>query len=145
MFGDWRIYAKFLLNKCLRHPLDFATLEYNSELHQWKKRVETTPSQSYCASYLGKLKDDKPTGYGMLTITPLSYGWVTVYTGKWKDGRFHGKGTLKTDHSSHSHKYTGQFKEGLKHGYGREYALGWRYRGRYENDEMCGDLIEDSN
>ena len=143
MFGNWRLYTVFVRDKLLHRRWDSVTLEYDSTLRQWKKSVEITPSQNYCASYFGKLKHDKPTGYGMLTIIPPSCGWMTIYTGGWKEGRFHGRGTLKTDHSSHAHKYTGQFKEGLKHGYGREYALGWTYRGRYENDEMCGEPIED--
>ncbi len=142
MFGNWRIYARFQLDRLLHRRWDSVALEYDSTLRQWKKSIATAPSQSYSASYFGKLKHDKPTGYGMLVITPPSYGYVTVYLGGWKEGRFHGKGTLKTDHSSHSHKYTGHFRDGLKHGYGKESTLGWEYRGRYENDAMCGTPIE---
>ena len=69
---------------------------------------------------------------------PESYSYVTTYSGGWKDGRYHGKGTLKSVFSSHSREYTGHFKEGKKHGYGHESWLGGKYKGRYIDGEMCG-------
>ena len=126
-----------------------ATVKFNKKQHQWKKTkingVLTRsvpdvgfPTPTDCL-YIGELKDGKPTGYGTLTITPQSFAYTTYYSGEWKDGRYHGKGELKTVFSSHSHEYSGDFKDGLKHGYGRETWLGGSYEGMYENDERCGE------
>ena len=147
-------YARIMLAKLLlgRAIETGVALEYNEELRQWKRTKQADaatcldpdvviPVPALC-NYSGKLKNDKPTGYGILTIAPPSYGFMTTYSGKWKDGRYHGKGTLETVNSSHTSTYSGHFKEGLKHGYGHETWLGGEYKGRYENDEMCGEPTE---
>ena len=124
-------------------------LEFSEELRQWSRISisepnvpDITESSPVVCRYFGKLRNDKPTGYGILLIVPQTYSFTTVYRGKWKDGRFHGRGTLESEYSSHSRKYTGYFKDGLKHGYGKESWLGGDYKGLYENDQMCGQSVD---
>jgi len=104
MFGRILPYLPFVFNK--GHGV---TLEYDETLRQWKKTKlnglparnvpdVVSPSPTIC-SYIGKLKNGRPTGHGILTITPQTYAYVTVYNGAWKDGRFHGKGKLNTTFS----------------------------------------------
>ena len=150
MIGHWRMFAGLLFNiPFLHNKSSGVTLEYNEELRQWGKPEingiptrhvpdAAVPSPTMC-HYIGKLKDGKPIGFGTLTITPQTYSFITVYSGEWKEGRFHGKGRLKTEFSSHSWEYSGHFKDGQKHGYGHETWLGGEYKGQYENDKMCGE------
>ena len=130
----------------LRYGKSTITLYCNNESSQWMGREtnDTTPYDSPDADsyrYAGKLRDGKPTGRGILII--LTPGSMTVYRGGWRDGRFHGRGRLKSVFSSHSREYSGTFKDGLKHGYGRETWLGGKYKGEYENGEMCGEPTTD--
>jgi hypothetical protein len=143
----WLLIRGMVLTLIYRKVISLA---YDDESRQWIEAEfpgkdagsvwETGGLPPVRRGYIGRLKNGKPTGYGILTIMPPTYGWATTYCGWWKGGRFHGKGTLETVYSSHSHLYSGRFKDGLKHGYGRESALGWEYKGLYKNDEMCGEL-----
>ena len=138
----------------LHHNKKFGrTMKYDEKTRQWSKTIKNGmstrqvpdvagPSPTMCR-YSGKLKGGKPVGYGTLTITPQSYAYGTTYNGEWKDGRYHGKGSLITVFSSHSRQYTGDFKDGFKHGYGRESWLGGNYEGLYVYDEQCSDPHEE--
>ena len=85
-------------------------------------------------TYLGKLKNGLPDGYGTLSNPDNSY----LYNGEWKDGLKHGKGQLITDNLKYSglfendvfcgaggvlcdsegNIYEGDFLNGKYHGYG---------------------------
>jgi len=87
----------------------------------------------HSASYIGKLINGKPTGYGILNVMYNYGGTVITYWGKWKDGKYHGKGTLEKVFSSHSYKYRGHFRNGLPHGRGKESSLSGDFKGIWEN------------
>eukprot|EP00698_Gefionella_okellyi_P020644 TRINITY_DN6508_c0_g1_i3.p1 TRINITY_DN6508_c0_g1~~TRINITY_DN6508_c0_g1_i3.p1 ORF type:complete len:690 (+),score=76.49 TRINITY_DN6508_c0_g1_i3:86-2155(+) len=58
------------------------------------------------------------------------------YTGEWKYGKMHGKGTYVWADGSH---YVGEFKEGFMDGFGeRVWPTGRHYRGEWKNDRMHG-------
>ena len=145
---SWRLLILLKPEILLFNGFVNISVEYNEKLRQWKKTnkqgdmsrfaPDVFGSTPMICTYCGILKDDKPTGYGTLHITPPDHSYWTSYRGQWKDGRYHGKGELITVFSSHSHEYSGRFKEGLKHGYGSESWLGGKYKGLYKNGEMCG-------
>jgi serine/threonine protein kinase len=88
--------------------------------------------------YTGGMKDGKPEGKGVLTMSGGGYydgDWlggrpegqgkmvftnVATYTGGWKAGQYDGQGTLELADGS---KYVGEWKNGQKNGKGKQYSL----------------------
>jgi len=98
----------------------------------------------YGPIYYGKLIDGKPTGYGVLLLRGLDIS----YRGKFKDGRFHGKGRFEYLGSSTSSQYYGYFKNGLKHGIGIEgdiCGLDFKSLGFWKEDEKLDVRREKGN
>jgi len=73
---------------------------------------------NYIPVYNGKIKDGKPSGFGMLAYDCI--GGTTTYIGNFKKGRFHGLGYYEYLGSSISSSHFGCFKRGEKHGVGIE-------------------------
>jgi hypothetical protein len=64
------------------------------------------------------------------------FGNGDKYIGEFKDGDFHGKGTLTT---SADHNYTGDWKEHKKHGYGTSnWGNTWKYEGEHKYGLFSG-------
>ena len=101
------------------------------------------------ASYKGALKSKKkqiPHGYGIYFF-PKAEQWIIMqdgtkvhklksYTGQFKNGKFHGKGTFR---SVGDYMYKGEFKNGRFNGKGRiEYSddnvYGKIFEGLFKND-----------
>jgi hypothetical protein len=63
-----------------------------------------------------------------------------VYNGDWKEGKWHGEGTLcGMSDAGIPFTYTGSFVDGLQHGQGKiVWANGEEYEGHWENGERHG-------
>ena len=62
--------------------------------------------------YKGKITNGKPNGFGVLT-----YPDGTKYVGEYKNGLYHGQGTLTSEKGDfEGDRYVGEFNEGKKHG-----------------------------
>lgn len=86
------------------------------------------------ATYVGRLCDGEPDGYGTLVWNSRE-----KYVGEFKDGEYHGSGTLNyVDRYGISAKYIGTFMDGYEEGHGRlELASGSWYEGAF----IDGDFI----
>ncbi len=78
--------------------------------------------------YTGEFKNGKYHGHGTCTFANGA-----KYVGQWRDGKMNGKGVYTLSRKS---KYVGQFKDGMFHGYGTLYSEDGKvvYKGRWEND-----------
>jgi hypothetical protein len=112
------------------------------------------------AKYTGALKSLKkqiPHGYGVYFF-PKNQQWQIInghklhrlksYSGEFKNGNFHGKGTF---YSGGEYTYKGNFKDGRFNGQGKiEYNSGENFEGLFKNDEKIkgkwifenGDIYE---
>jgi hypothetical protein len=87
--------------------------------------------------YLGHCKDSLPDGYGTQYIMHSWLDKVTkTYTGNFKKGQRHGKGTIKYDDGEY---YIGRWKNGLQHGIG-QFMLpdSTTYKGGFKEGRMSG-------
>jgi|GEM_PF-2910396 len=89
--------------------------------------VEVPLVRGFRCTYWGRLEAGLPTGYGELRIEPPSGSYEKTYRGTWKDGRFHGKGTICSMLSSHSVDYYGLFKNGLRDGLSKWTSISGTY------------------
>ena len=91
--------------------------------------------------YTGKVDSDgHPHGRGTAVYelrNGPNFTWLlSEYTGQWKNGKFHGEGTLRWKCGD---VYVGGFKNDEICGKGKmTFANGDVYVGGYKNDEMCG-------
>ena len=80
--------------------------------------------------YKGQVKDGKPNGLGVMIYLN---GWK--YIGGWKNGYYHGQGSLTF--SDNGRKYVGEFKDGEYHGQGTfTNSLRSKYVGSWKNGRM---------
>ena len=89
------------------------------------------------AKYVGGFKDGSFHGQGTLTI-----GNGTKYVGRFKKGKFHGRGT-ETDVIGV--KYVGDFENGKRHGHGIltfSYAGDYKYVGNFKDGVKHGYGVE---
>ena len=85
--------------------------------------------------YKGKITNGKPNGCGVLTYPDL-----TKYVGEYKNGLYHGQGTLTSEKGDfEGDRYVGEFKEGKKHGQGTyTWSDGRKYVGEWDKDKYNG-------
>jgi hypothetical protein len=87
-------------------------------------------------NYVGKFKDGEYHGQGTLTKPNGD-----IYVGKFKDGEYHGQGTYT---NSYGDKYLGEFKDGEYHGQGTltqsdpSHTDGHMYVGKFKDGEYHG-------
>ncbi len=115
----------------------------------------------YGGTYVGKIKNEMPHGYGILTWangsnykgewldgTKTGFGILTssngdTYTGEFLNDDFHGYGKgIKT--YDNGDKYEGEFLDGKRHGYGKgtsSWANGDKYEGEFLNGKRHGQGI----
>jgi len=65
--------------------------------------------------YVGELQDGKPCGKGIMVFREE---W-SFYKGMWKNGLYHGVGTVILKRNKKRDIYEGEWKNGLKHGNGK--------------------------
>lgn len=117
--------------------------EYEGELLLGKKHGKGTLRGANFV-YVGKWKDDKKHGTGIMTFSNGS-----VYEGQFKNDFRHGFGTQQYKAGSTSHEslldiklggiYEGEWKRGQKHGLGTfRYANGGLYSGQWLNGKRSG-------
>jgi len=119
-------------------------VRYNAIKQQWRKmniNIGLNIPVMLHGTYLGKIINGKPEGYGILVYVHGNNAYMTTYKGRWKNGRFNGRGSLETIFSSHSYRFNGRFKDGLKHGYGKQVTLSGTTRGIWKEDELIKEYF----
>lgn len=87
--------------------------------------------------YNGQFKDGEFHGKGTLT----SKNGESTYTGEFQDGKANGKGELKTPHLT----YTGEFKDYQFHGEGILVQNGETYQGTFTNNNLTKGTLTKSD
>ena len=111
------------------------------------------PLTSMAQLYGDCISGDCENGYGTWHSSTTIKGYndtdliETKYTGEFKDGKFHGLGTLsyfsKEEEELYTYKYEGSFELGKVNGYCvttkiHTYGYIWRFCGQYQNDKRNG-------
>ena len=80
-------------------------------------------------------KDNKPEGYGKLTVPG------SAYHGYFQNGLRHGRGTLYNDKEIGRPNYEGEWFENKRHGKGLEWSdsESMMFNGTFENDQRNGE------
>lgn len=85
-------------------------------------------------SYTGKWRNNKPCGYGTLTFNNGE-----VYEGEWKDGKANGQGTLTW---GDGRIYVGEWKNNRKDGEGKwTFSNGDVYEGEFKDGKISGQGV----
>ena len=93
--------------------------------------------------YTGKCRVEKNTSTGRPVYAPTGQGHMvyinnTVYDGEWKDGLWHGDGTLSA--GSDGDTYQGEWIKGKRDGLGQQSdSKGNKYAGEWKDDVRAGD------
>jgi hypothetical protein len=88
----------------------------------------------YLSMYVGKFKDGKKNGKGMMIFSDGS-----KYVGEWSNDKPNGQGTMTFSNSS---KYVGEIKDGEFHGEGTlTFPNGKKYVGKFLNGKYYGQGI----
>ncbi len=93
------------------------------------------------AKYEGEIKDGLPHGMGTINFEVGKWNGGKKYVGKWKHGKFHGKGKFSWNNGQ---EYEGEFKFGKKDGQGElTLSNGSKYIGEFKlgNYHGKGTLI----
>lgn len=92
-------------------------------------KISLEPTEVF---YFGKLKDNRPDGYGKIYMPFTSDLYVLVYSGDFKKGKISGAGSLY--YGDGSIKYEGDLKDGVFNGSGKEYYVDGKvhYEGEWE-------------
>ena len=80
--------------------------------------------------YLGEWKDGKFHGQGTITSASIKY------VGEWKDGKMNGKGTFTI--IDDGAEYVGEFKDGRREGHGTMTYGEGKYVGEYKDGKFHG-------
>jgi hypothetical protein len=84
-------------------------------------------SADSCVTYVGEFHEQKPDGFGKLTVLRKDGSFLRASCGKFQSGKMHGHGKCEwvdDEHSVGEHfVYSGEWSNDQMHGYGR---LSWR-------------------